>query len=295
MRVSERFLSEAALRHMLDSMQRMGKYQDQISSGKRIRRPEDDPVAVARALNFRSGLASVAQSLRNIDASTNWLNATDTALQSLVDVTQQAQRLTLAGANDALSQDERQALASQVEELFEQLVQIGNSRYQGRYLFSGFKTDTAPFSVDGQPPSQVNYHGDQGQMVHEIEPGITMTVNLIGEDVFMDLFSTLISLRDALRTGSGEDIAPFKDDLDAALTSALDTRAALGAKINRLQNTTTRLHEVETDLAGFLSQAEDLDIAEAILKFSAEEYTYQAALAVNARILRTSLIDFLTW
>lgn len=297
MRVTSKMLADTTLRNLNTIMARLEHLQDQITSGRRVRRPSDDPAAVVSALTFRSSIDETEQYIRNINNGVSWLGVTDTQLGSLNDALTRAKELAIQGGSDTVPSQARRDIAEEVAQLLEHAIQVGNSTYAGYYLFSGAKTTTAPFSPvrpgPNQWPTSVDYTGDQGQILRGIGVGVDMAVNTPGDAVFAPAFTALINLRDALSNNDASGINAALAQIDNAFDSVLSARAQGGAKINRLENAKTRHEDVKINLTELLSQVQDLDLAEAVTALSMEEMVYRAALAASGRALQPTLLDFL--
>src|SRR5712692_994869 len=113
MRITNRMLSDTVLGNLTDNLNRMETLAGQLTSGKRLRVPSDDPPAVGRALDFKASIAAGEQYLRTIDSSQAWLGATDTALDSMTQLLQRARELAVQGANDTLASDQQAAIANE--------------------------------------------------------------------------------------------------------------------------------------------------------------------------------------
>lgn len=297
MRVTQSMLQQTAIDGMQTNLLRLSKTQVQAATAKRINKPEDDPFAVEQALGFRSRIKSGEATLDNIALSKDWLFATDQALSDVNGVLLRAQDLTLRGANDTLSSAERQTLSTEVNELLEQAVAIGNTRHGDQYIFSGFKIDTLPFERTPAtgPITGITYNGDNGEMLREAEPGIEISINASDETLFTNVFDSLIDLRDALQTDPfvRTDVEAVMGDVKTEMDSVMDMQAAMGTKLRRLETTSMRIEASQTGLKKLLSDAEDADMAEVLTNLQQQQFVYEAALNVNARVMQMSLLDFL--
>jgi flagellar hook-associated protein 3 FlgL len=210
-----------------------------------------------------------------------------------------AKALALRGATETQGPDERQALAVEVEGMLEQAISIGNTRHGDDYLFSGFKINTAAFDIVRDPVTgsitSTTYNGDAGLIMREAEPGTDVAINLAGDPLFSDIFDNLIELRDALQAAPFvvDDVTAAMTDLEAAADRILDGQAAIGTKARRLEATADRTDAAQISLMQLLSKAEDADMAEVVSQLSQQQFVYQSALAVNAQVLRMSLLDFM--
>ncbi|MCB0191066.1 MAG: flagellar hook-associated protein FlgL [Anaerolineae bacterium] len=296
MRVTQQLLNQSALNGMQNNLRRVKTLQEQAATSKKVNRPEDDPFAVEQSLGFRSRIKASETARNNIAMSQDWLNATDKALGDISDLLTRTRTLALKGASDTIGADERRALATEVEGIIEQAIAIGNTRHGDHYLFAGFQVDTQPFTQNPTtgPITSTTYNGDNGQIIREVEPGTDMVVNTPGNALFADVFDTLINLRDTLQASPfvTGDVASVATDLEDQLDNVLDVQAATGTKVRRLEATAARMEDSEIGMRELLSKAEDTDLAEVASQLSQQQFVYQTALAINGKILRTSLLDY---
>lgn len=293
MRVTSNSIINTFLQNLSRNVAKLEKYQSQLSSGLRVRWPSEDPVTAAHVLDLQSAVDINAQFRENAEGALSLLNTVDRFLGSAGDVLQRARELAVQGANDTLSVADMQAAAREVEQLLEQMIQVGNAQYGDTYVFGGFKTNTAPFSPVGSPPSAVIYNGDTGVVYREVGSGAVVAANLPGGTLFAPAFAALIQLRDALQTGNTAGVQTSIASLDVAIDSLLAARAEVGSRVNRLEDAVSRLSDLDVNLRDLLSKRRDIDLAEAITAFSREEAAYQSALAAGARSILPSLLDFL--
>jgi len=297
MRITQNMLHQMAVDGMQTNLLRLSNTQRQAVTGKRVSRPQDDPFAVEQSLGFRQRIKAGDSILRNVALSQDWLNATDKALGDMANVLTRAQSLALQGANDTLGADERASLATEVDGLLEQAVAIGNARHGDHYLFSGFQVNTRPFTEvkTGGETTSVTYNGDNGAMLREAEPGINITINTQGNPLLSQVFDKLIELRDNLRAApfSTNAVSSVGADLKNQMNQILDRQAVIGTKMRRLQTTAERVQDGQTGLKSLLSNAEDADMAQVVSDLQQQEFVYRTALAVNAKVINVSLLDYL--
>jgi len=294
-------LVDNVLRNLNNNLRRLQKFQYQQSTGKVVSRPSDDPIRVTQALYMRSALSEQQQHIKNMKDAKSWLDATDTALANASEIIQRAYELAVQGANDTLTKDERNAIADEIDQLIEHLIQVANTTHTGRYIFAGSKTADVPFKYD--PDSdKVIYNGNDGNLDWEVSPGVTMTINLTGKAVFQmgedeeednSLFGLMIGLRKALRDNDSEGIQSSITNLQVALDHNLAQRSIAGAKSRRMELAIARAEEAEINTIELLSNLEDIDIAEVNMNLSMQSYVYQAALMTAVKVLQPSLLDFM--
>jgi len=295
-RVTNNMLAGTILKNISASYARIEKYQAQLSSGKIFRRPSDNPVAVNQVLNIRVSLKEMDQYLDNIEDGLSWLDTADTVLRNAVNLLHRAKELAVRGANGTNSQGELDAVAAEVDQLLANMVNIGNTTFAGRYIFGGHETTSPPFIESGVPVSDVNYVGDSGNINYEIEKGVTVSVNLPGNTIFTgstDVFRVLIELSENLRAGDYNAVSQDTSRVDDALGMVTDALMIVGAKTNRLELTKDRQLEGKINLTGILSNLEDADFVDVVMKLKMEENVYNSALMTGSMATQKSLIDFL--
>ena len=293
MRVTNKMAVERVKANLQTTMARLAEAQDRMSTGKRLRRPSDDPPALSRALTLRRSIAENEQYLRNLGSATTWLASTDGALESAADLMTRAIALATRGANGTWGPEQMQAMSVEVDSMLDELVQTANSSFGGDFLFSGFKQGEPPFALSAGR-SQVDYLGDTGLVQRTIGPATAIAVGVPGQDAFADAFASLIALRDTLASGDAVAVSQQLADLQAAQNCVLAIRAKVGAQANYLEEIQLMLRNGQIEMKARLSQDEDIDIAEATTQYALDEIMYKAALVTTAKALAPSLIDYLT-
>jgi len=300
-RITNMMISRSVLTDLNDISSQLAKTQQKMSSGKEITRPSDNPYGTSRALSLRSDLDGTQQYQRNIGEATAWQNITDAALSKINDAVQRARELTIQASTDSAGQAARNAAAQEIDQLIETIKGEANASYGGSYVFSGTATNTKPYAVGGADA----YAGDSGTVAREIGPGVSVTINAIGQTVLGDgqaagdnkLLDVLRDIGDNLRGGTTADANALRGTdlqrLDANLATLTQTRATVGATTNRLEAADARLQQVEETTTKLLSDVEDADMAKTYIDFSMQQNVYQSALRAGSNIIQQSLLDFL--
>ena len=154
MRVSNRATYQGIQLQLSNIEGQMASLNEQISSGKRINRPSDDPIGTTQALGLENTLSEIGQYQKNIQFGQSWLNATESSLQSISDLVTSGKAIANQMATGTYSADQRAAAANQVQGLLDQLRGLGNSQLNGRYLFSGYQDQSQAYDQN------YNYLGD---------------------------------------------------------------------------------------------------------------------------------------
>lgn len=317
MRITNNMMMNQSLRDMNTNLNRLDKVQRDISTGKRIHRPSDDPTAMARATVLRNSLAQNTQYKKNADNAESFLKMTDSTLGSVGDAMQRLRQLAVQGSSGNLRQEDRDAIYNEVQQIRDELKALGNTQLNGRYIFGGLKTDQVVYPNDPSgwmPGSGVTLSpNDKGGLFAEVAPNITMQYNVTGPQIFGDttppstnhVFQVIDDfmgyLKGTLAPPAGSGIGTSNRaiseislrDIDSWLRNVNQTRTMVGGKLNRLDLAQSRMDESNLSMEGLLQDTEDTDIAKASMDLNATQATYQAALSVGARALPLSLVDFL--
>ncbi|MBX6753860.1 MAG: flagellar hook-associated protein FlgL [Thermorudis peleae] len=290
MRVTQNMMMDTILRNISANLERLERVQSELSSGKQIRQPSDDPIGTATVLRLQSSQAQITQYLKNVDEAQSWLDLTDQALSTIGDAVQRARELIVQAANDTLSAADRQAIWNELTALQQQIVATANTAHAGQYLFSGQKTQTTPFDATTDPPT---YQGDNGALTRIIDSGVTLTINVPGNVAITPVLQAIKQARDAVAANDTAAIQTSLGVLDNAHSQLLAAQAQIGAQANRLDAQRNRLLEAQTSTLRLLSQAQDADMAQASVEFAEAQLTYRAALQAAAQAIQPTLADYL--
>ncbi|MBK7843779.1 MAG: flagellar hook-associated protein FlgL [Bdellovibrionales bacterium] len=180
MRIADKMSFEQVNSNLAKNRSEMSQLQNQAATQKRVTKPSDDPVAAARVLGSRVELSGTKQYIKNLDFARSFLEITDQSLGELTDQLIRAKELALSQAGDAGSNElSRDVVATEIEQIYNQIVQIGNRQHGDRFIFSGFKTTTSPFDINGF------YSGDSGEMMIHVDKGSFLAMNIPGAKVFL--------------------------------------------------------------------------------------------------------------
>lgn len=290
MRVTQSMLANNSLRNISKSYERLGEYQDQLATGKKINRPSDDPVVAMKGMYYRTDLTEIEQYKRNLSEIYTWVESSESGMEQANSVLQRTRELVIQGKNGSNSAEDRQAISREIEQLKEDLVSIANTQVAGKYIFNGTAIDKAPVST-GNPPV-VNNNTDDFTV--EVSSGITLKANVNPDNVFnQKLFDTLQGIQTGLDNNDMSNMDSLFSDLDDQMNSLLAERSELGARYNRLELVEDRIDTQEVIANRIISDNEDADIERVITDLKTQESVHRAALGVGARIIQPTLLDFL--
>jgi flagellar hook-associated protein 3 FlgL len=310
-RISDGNLFDASVRSIQRNHARLAELQIQVATGKRINSLADDPASASQVFDLRRGLARIAMFGRNIDAARARLDQSEAALAQLGGVLVRLRELAVSADVET---DEFDQIQAEVEVLFDEVVALANTRSGGEFLFAGFENDATPFTVvgafvPGGASPTVTYNGDAGVVLAQIGESSTTEVNVPGSALFrgdsngdgsfpdaprVDIFTVITAFRDRLQAQDSAGMLLTIGELDAAIDQVLVTRGAIGARSNRLEIAESQLSSVEVALKVERASLEEVDVIEAASELRSQEAVFQAALAVTARVLQPTLLDFLS-
>lgn len=209
MRVTDKMAYNQTTANLSKNRSDMNDLQNQAATQKRINKPSDDPAASARVLSSRTDERGSKQYIKNINMARSFLEATDQSLSELTEAIVRAKELALQQASDAGSSAEtRRTVASEIAQIYNQVIQIGNRKLGERYIFGGYQTTKPPFDLSGV------YNGDDGDIKLQINKDAFVAMNIAGDKVFSGQGlgqDGLIGARNAVPRNS-EELREFKSN-----------------------------------------------------------------------------------
>ena len=304
MRISNQMQNQMLSSNIRDSQSAVYEQTERVASGQRIQRASDDASAWGQVTRLQVQQERLDQFERNSDYLQSQLESIDSSLSSLGDILQSASEIAVDASDATLNDSDREALATQLDELIESLVDAANSSYNGQYLFGGMASAEAPFSVTRNAAGQIDsveYVGADTAAQINIADGDSLPSQLVGGDPenglllsdSNDAFSAMIEMRDRLLAGENLAETDLQDQVDDAFERVIVGRASIGAYLEHISFVgdvrTNQTEQITTDI----STLADVDLAQAATELSEKETAYQAALAMTSQTLRSSLLDYI--
>lgn len=299
MRISTQILFESGAARISEAQTGLYKTQQQVSTGRRILSPSDDPAGAARALEVTQTQSQNTQYGVNRIQATNSISIVEGTLAGVTSLLQDVKTATISAGNGLLSDSERGFIATGLRSRFDELLGLANSRDAlGNYVFSGFQTNTPAFV---QTATGALYQGDSGQRLVQVDSARQMAVNNPGDSVFQgggqDVFKTLTDLIAQLETpgtaGLSTALATANSNLDLALDNVLTVRASLGTRLQELDALNNSGTDRNLQYSKELSELQDLDYTQALTKLTQQQTTLEAAQKSFVKISSLSLFNFL--
>ncbi len=314
MRITNNMLVNNLVYNLNQNLKTMEKLQYQLATGKKFRVPSDDPIGASKSLKFNTDISKLEQYKRNAEDAMSWMNDTEAALAEIGEVLKRAYELTVDAANGTKDDGDLLKIREEIEQLKDHLVQIANTTYSGRHIFSGYKTDKPlMIVVEGKNGKEIEYNIsiDKSEVfVYNVGISERVEVNTLGGLVFEapdvgysgevtkghtpGLIKVFNNLSQALEEANSERLQKAIEDLQAGMEQVLSVRSQVGAKMNRLELTVKKLDLQINNTKELLSYNEDVDIAEAIMHMSMAQNVYVSSLMTGAKIIQPSLAQFLS-
>lgn len=300
LRVTSATLSRSVMDGLQANLARMQHTQAQLASGRRINRMSDSPVDGAAAMRLRAEQAANEQLGRNIDDGLSTLGAAEGAFTSMSPLVLRVRQLVVSGLNGTNGPGEREAMATEIDQLKGGLLALANTQYLGRPLFAG--TQDVPAAYDTLTGQYLG-NGAAVQRSVSTDGSTRLDVTVTGQTTFSTLFSDasdptgagiLSRISAALRDPIGPAaLGAELTNLDAASETMQNAHSLVGMRFNRLLSIQSagesRLDAVTANLA----VAENIDLPKTIIDMQIQSTSYQAALGAAAKIIQPSLLDFL--
>jgi flagellar hook-associated protein 3 FlgL len=312
MRIAGTTYSDIAVSQLNLLTAQQTQLQNQVSTGQRVRKPEDDPAAMAKGLSLQAENSAAAQFSRNISMLQNRANTVYGALDQLKTISDRASEIATQ-ADGTASPAELQSFATEVGQLIQQAVSLANTKDGSQYVFAGTNSGQPAFTTTTDANGNVTgvaYQGNTSVMQTQIADGTTMTVDSPGQNatgtgargVFSDsrygadFFNHLISLENHLQSGdttsiSSTDAPALAKDEDNIIYQV----SANGVAQSRLTTAASIASNRQTSLQTAFSSLTGADLTQTIVDLTQTQNTYQAALESSSALLKMqqSLLQYL--
>ncbi len=314
MRMTNNMVSDRVIADLQARYAAMADTQLQISTGRRVNQPSDDPTAAAQERLRLSELSGIKGSQNSVASAQSALNASESSMEGVRSVLSRANELALAGANGSLSPADRVTIANEIDQLIKSAKDSMNTKVGDSYIFSGTASDVAPY---GDATGDA-YQGNGGALLRDGGAGVVLQTNpsfvpaggsaavpLTADAILGNgsaagdgrVLDALTQLSAHLRGGTAADLQAIQStDLQAikanqtAVSSAI---SAIGAMSNRATAATSRLDDLEATAKQNIDDLTGVDMAKAITDYTAQSAAYEASLKVGAQIIQPSLLQFL--
>lgn len=307
MRISTRGYHNDLRNSLARAEQDMRRLSHQLSSGRRLALPSDDPVAIGTIVNARADLSRVLNQQKVFERAERLTGPADAALGRIASALRGVRDTVLSATQPGLTADARASLAQVVRSHREQIISAANTAIMGDYVFAGRLSRSQPFTETG---GAVLYEGESTGMQLWVAPDRPMEVTIPGDRLFNfedaggqravesvehDLFSLLDAIATAIEAGDDAECLALAQQLDALYEHVVQQRGVLGARAQRIQDAGEAAKDAEVAARAILSDVEDVDIAGALIELQYRQVAYQAALAATSKLAQIPTLFELGW
>ena len=320
-RITSSLINSNLVKNMQNSYANYAKLTAQLASGKKINSMLDDSIQSVNIVNSKREVGRIDTWSENIKALQNEINQSSATIDLLTENAQRVKDLATSAANNIYNKDSLQTVMDEVDNIISSMVSNANTNYDGKYIFSGTNTKTAPYTIEygidanGNKTDEIvgiKYNGTKvdGEWKRELEiaDGVFQNANVIGveflgecsdgnsEGIFGDLIEFRNILKDIINNQNGasyEDITEQLDGFTNSIDKIIRANSKLGSVASKLDMSQTSLNNNKTNLTEKISNMEDVDLAEAVTNWYTSQYSYQASMQVFSAFNSMSLLNYM--
>jgi flagellar hook-associated protein 3 FlgL len=297
MRVTDKLRSEVSKNQLSSLNEKIATLQGQISSGKKILHPSDDPVIYSRNVRMTSEKNLNTQYKRNLDRLNTYAGTYETVFSSMKDLLTTAKQLAVTQSSDQMDAASRKTAAVQIEGIIENLVTLGNTKVGDTYAFGGKKSNTTAFVLNDADYS-VTFQGSDDVPDVYVDGSTKEKLGISGKSAFYDgdtvsIFGSLKELKDALENNDGDAIRTAEGSLDKALDLTANNVAYVGTYSNKISTITTQNTTKGDLLTTTMSDMVDADMIQLVADFNTLSNAYEAAASSLSTILKLSILNYM--
>ena len=313
MRITSNMQNQNIMNTMMNNQTILANLQNQLASGNKVNSASDKPSAVPAIMDSNTVLKKIVTYEDNITYLNGETEVTESTLGQITDIIQRLKTLNMEAANGTNSTEQLKLINDEIKQLKEQIVSMGNTKYQGSYIFAGNKTGTQPFVINDDGSISYNGTPKDGAYKREyaIADGVTVSINIAGDAAFgystlkeagpppvyegeglLHTVNTLTNLLDADEPDY-DAIRSQLDGLDAAQNTILAARTEMGGVQSRLNMTNEQHENSKITYKTIQSNLQEVDVAQVVTELSTQQVALQASLYVGSQIMRISLLDYM--
>ncbi|ASJ71800.1 flagellar hook-associated protein FlgL [Granulosicoccus antarcticus] len=312
-RISSNVLASRIATDLVQKQNELAKVQTQISTGKRVNTPSDDPAQAAHIVKMQEAESQLEQYQRNASSAESQLALEESALTGTANILMNVRDLALSANSGTTDDYTRAAHDAEAQLALSELYDLANSRDSfGNFLFGGSNTETPPFTSG----TQVTYNGNSDAQQLTIGLGRTIQTGDSGIETFMripdvsngssggsqDLFATLGKFIEALgsspvteteKAAMQQTINDTIANLDSGLDHINTARARVGTRLNSVDNSREENANISLQIERTRSEVEDIDIAEAITSLQTQTTSLEILQQTYSSIQSLSMFNYI--
>lgn len=313
-RMTNSYLSASVFEQTNANQAKLMLLNEQLATGKRVSKPSDDAIAIPTILSTNNFLAKIDVFDKNITHAKGELNVAESSLDHVVDDLQRVLTLANQASNEINSESELNIIANEVDEITRNIINLANTSYNGKYIFSGNNVALSTYSVNGD---DIQYQGtpitEDYKFEVQVKENLNVTINEAGINIFGEYYLDTSGGLPGVQVSSGiighlkelsadlratpVDYDPIRaklDVIDEDIQQTLYYQANYGNMINTLENTQNQLEKEEINAVDYKSTLEDIDLLKVSSDIQFQEIALQASLNAASRVIQPTLLNFLS-
>lgn len=294
MRVTQKIIFDNFMRDVNKNRSKMAEIESDLSSGRRVRLPSQDPVNFQSSRILKADVNKVDQFQNNIKSGLRQGRLAQDTMDGVLDSLMNVKSLMVQGASDSLGGSERKNLADEVSGIKKRLVDSLNKQYGERYLFAGTKSADKPFELSG---STVTYNGNDKAPHVVAADGVKIDISITGKDITNtpvgNMFDFMGNVEDALRNNDSNQLNSLLSDSDEVINHVTDLTSKLGDNINRLDFMNKQYETTKITQKSDISELVDTNYASAFSKMKRTQVAYESAMAVHSKMFENTLLNYI--
>lgn len=320
MRVTNTGLTSSQIYQTQRNMQRMGKLNEQLNTGKIVNRASDDPYQARRIMSLKNEIGYTEKYNSNISEVTGWLESTDSTLEKVSNTIDSLNQLIIGVGNGAYGDHEMKAIAEEIDEKIKQVGDALNNAYGDKYLMAGTELEEPPIIINDGPPASLEINPNisqadlNGRLNIEISDNIDIDYNLSVNDIFngtdsdgnpinfLDSLNELSTVMNDIANGNNVDVNKdrlifgqdnLKTELNDFFNHTVNKRTEVGTNLQKIEKVKELNEHSILEMTKVLSVKQDTDYAEKLVEYITAEMIYQASLKVSSKLIQPTLMDFI--
>lgn len=300
MRITSNMLLAQQIAAMQSNNTAMSQAQIQVSTGKRINEASDDPAGAVNIMSSDSSLRALDEYRTNVQTASSRASVEDGVLQQMSDLLTRVKELGVQENTATATPTTHQVANSEINQIFQQLVDLGNTKFGNEYLFGGDQSLTAPFASTGSGATlSYTTTNPTGQRTVAIGDGRTIAATHDGTQLFLNtgVLDAVRSMSQSLDPASPSygqtGISSALSSIDSALNNVQTMVGDTGARENTLQSAGQNIDALKANLTTFKSNVQDVDMESAMTELTSRQLAYQAALLATSKVESLNLTDYL--
>jgi flagellar hook-associated protein 3 FlgL len=300
-RITTEMASASTLNNINSALQSLQRSSDELSSGKRILEPSDDPYGTSHVIDLESQIEGLGSYGKAVSDGVAWNQASEGAMGNINEILQHVRELLIEASNGTNNKGDLENIGGEITQLTEAIKQDANTQYAGQYVFSGTDTTTPPY----QAGAEDEFQGNAEAVLRSIGPGATVQIStnlsaVLGNGQGTEdgkLLDVLRTISQHLNEGTPESRAQLNTTdlkaLEGGMEALVQVQAVSGSTTNQLHTAAARIESLEDSLNKAVSDTANANIPQVSIEYANEQAAYEAALRAGATIIQESLLNFL--